>query len=131
MTNKVDCPGDKQIKLRKLDDYYENVLLRRSPFLLKIDVEGHELAALRGGLRMFEKEPPKYIFSEVTPGAMKKRGETAMQYFDFLWSYGYDVYRLSGGRLRQIVKFGPHPTEQIIDILAIHSSLNRSDIRST
>mmetsp|Transcript_59569 Transcript_59569/g.122062 ORF Transcript_59569/g.122062 Transcript_59569/m.122062 type:complete len:383 (+) Transcript_59569:97-1245(+) len=63
--------------------------------LIKIDVEGHELAALRSGERLFQKRnghtPPAYIVSEWSPKAMEALGYNPLDLLLFFADHNYQV----------------------------------------
>ena len=88
-----DCPEADKVLVKKLDDYIDVVLKGESPYMIKIDVEGHEMIAFEGGTKMFERDPPKLIFAEI----QHLRHEAEKKKFvDFFWSYNYTIYLVSG-----------------------------------
>jgi hypothetical protein len=62
--------------------------------LIKIDVEGHELAVLRGGVRVIENNLPVMLI-EVEP----RHNPRWRDVFSFLTVRGYQSYRRSDNRL--------------------------------
>ncbi len=67
-----------------LDDYCEQNALK--PSLIKIDVEGHELKVIKGGINTFAKYKPKIIL-ECESGQVGK--QAAMETFTHLLEIGY------------------------------------------
>jgi len=59
--------------------------------LLKIDVEGADYLVLGGAKRLFEMAPPQVVVIEVSSREREIR--------DFLWSYGYRLYRFDSRSL--------------------------------
>ncbi|HMP91025.1 MAG TPA: FkbM family methyltransferase [Kiritimatiellia bacterium] len=68
------------------------------PDFIKIDVEGHELAVIRGGANFFaRKQPPLLIEVASNPD---EAGTSASELFDLLGSHGYLAHVLDKGVLR-------------------------------
>lgn len=59
--------------------------------LLKLDVEGAELAALRGARRTLDRERPHLLF-ESTPSGLHAAGVKPRELFEHLGGCGYDVW---------------------------------------
>lgn len=68
---------------------------RRVTFV-KVDVEGHELAALRGAAGLLEAAPALLVEVSGDPDAA---GSAAAALFDLLASRGYSPFRMKDGRL--------------------------------
>ena len=79
--------GGKLIEACTLDE----VLTGRPVDLLKLDIEGHEFAALQGGLAFLKSRKPPIIF-ECGPVAITPHREAM---FDLLASLGYGVMTFS------------------------------------
>jgi len=78
------------VPLNKLDDLVDEV-----PYILKIDVEGHELAVLRGAAQMLARKPPIVIL-EFNPAMMEwSAHDDAYDLLELLDGYGYDLYDAS------------------------------------
>lgn len=58
---RLDGDGNTVVPSRKLDEIIPNPVPTR---LIKIDVEGHEPAVLRGAIRFFEKAQPDFVLIE-------------------------------------------------------------------
>lgn len=85
-----------QVGARSLDAWIET--LGGPPDVVKMDVEGAEVAALRGGRRVFSGElgkKPKVLLS-VHPAEMRQYGTAARDLQDILDAYGYDARTLEG-----------------------------------
>jgi FkbM family methyltransferase len=72
------------VPLKKLDDYFSEVA--RQNILIKIDVEGHECACLRGASRLITHCSPMIIFESFT--------ETRNELFGVFKQFGYHIYLL-------------------------------------
>jgi len=75
------------IRLLTLDDFSEHVGLDRLN-LIKMDIEGAELPALKGGIRMLQKFKP-YIIVEVQQETASQAGYNARDILSFLKPLGY------------------------------------------
>lgn len=78
-----------------LDDSLESCGFR--PSLIKIDVEGFELQALRGLKRCLEQLRPAVIL-ELTPAFLRQAGDSATALLQFMADLGYRCDTLVGGR---------------------------------
>lgn len=85
--------GSMHIKLRRLDDFLKKSVHVRA---LKIDVEGYELEALRGGREMLSRDKP-VIFIEFSPKIyIHDYNEKPIVLIDFLHNIGYSFFTLDG-----------------------------------
>lgn len=66
---------------------------------VKIDVEGAEVAVLRGMAGIMARRPPAWMFVEFSPGQLEGAGATAEAFWRLLETYGYDPYTVPGGAL--------------------------------
>lgn len=93
--------------------------------LMKIDVEGHEMAVLAGGRSTFERCKP-LVLCEVLPREFRseKHGSEVMEYFAEL---GYDSYAISE-KTKKLTPFmrGDAPTAGVKNYLLVHRE--RSDM---
>lgn len=69
-----------------LDEFLAHV--DGTPSLLKIDVEGSEVAVLRGARRLLERSPPAQLI-EVNPTTLAERGQTTASLFELLPMYEF------------------------------------------
>lgn len=72
-----------QVRVERLDE-----VLDGDVGLVKIDVEGGELAVLRGATRLLEECRP-LLAVEVIDGHLRRGGSSRAEVFDFLSGYGY------------------------------------------
>ena len=87
------------IDVRRLDDVFGD--LERLDFV-KIDVEGFELRALRGGEATLRRLRPSVLF-EVNDGALARAGTSGREVCDYLVGLDYTLHYLDRGRLRDYV----------------------------
>lgn len=59
--------------------------------VMKIDVEGSELNAVRGGVRLFEQHRVRHIISEFSPSMMREKKSDPYKYLKFFVSRGYKI----------------------------------------
>jgi FkbM family methyltransferase len=86
-----------EVEARALDDVLEHHGLQ--PALLKLDIEGGELAALRGASRLLASSAPPIITIEWNVAASAGMGHHPMEFLELLRVHGYDFYLDTGGRL--------------------------------
>eukprot|EP01024_Parvocaulis_polyphysoides_P046681 TRINITY_DN4406_c0_g2_i1.p1 TRINITY_DN4406_c0_g2~~TRINITY_DN4406_c0_g2_i1.p1 ORF type:complete len:363 (-),score=29.54 TRINITY_DN4406_c0_g2_i1:221-1309(-) len=86
---KNQCSEKGLVYLKTLDDYVEQNLRNQEVFMVKIDVEGHEIIAWQGGQNFLRENPPKYIFSEVSPKKLHDFGKKVTEYFEMMAKFGY------------------------------------------
>lgn len=84
------------------------------PTLIKIDIEGLELSALRGIFPALSARPP--VVCEVTPLFLERHQQSAAELFQFVRGLGYQVYRLQsaddGHTFCRSIETADHGTEQ-------------------
>lgn len=84
----------------------------RNVGFIKIDVEGHELAVLRGAARTIKRDRPNVLVEveeQHRPGALK-------DVFGFFDAYGYAGYFLLDGKLRPIAEFDPARHQDVANL---------------
>ncbi len=81
---------------------------------IKIDVEGHELAVLRGGERTIAREQPNLLIE----AEERHRPDAVASVSTFLLAYGYSGWFLSGRTLHPIAEFDPglHQNPEALDL---------------
>ncbi len=99
----IDFLHSETVKISTLDNYL--VGNPKSIAILKIDVEGHELAVLRGAINLFTSDrKPTIVQFEFGGACIDTR-----TYFKDLWKFfencGYDFYRIGKGKLHQISEY--------------------------
>lgn len=80
---------DEQVKSISLDEYFENNQLKEVD-LIKIDIEGHEFAALKGMSKILTYYHPD-ILVEVHTTNLKKHGSSEYEVINFLESFNYQT----------------------------------------
>jgi FkbM family methyltransferase len=88
----------------------------RGPNFIKIDVEGHELAVLRGGRETIVKYRPTLLLE---CEARHRPDSDVHPVFDLLESLGYEGTFFHQGRLRPLAEFDP----------AIHQHVDSNSVR--
>lgn len=101
--NPISGKKSEELDSTTLDAWYvtENI---ENIDLIKIDIEGSEVAALRGMknmLRQFQFPP---IFTEVNAFALALQGETPYSYFMQAEELGYNIYEKYDGKLYRYSK---------------------------
>ncbi|MCH8569159.1 MAG: FkbM family methyltransferase [Balneolales bacterium] len=66
--------------------------------MVKIDVEGHEMAVLQGMENLLEQQRVKQIFVEVCDGNLNIAGSSAKALTDYLESFGYSGHSIKTGK---------------------------------
>lgn len=80
-------------RIEVLGDFLEKTLNGVVPYLIKIDIEGYELLALKEATTYFEKYgKPKYIFAEFNVQWIKNMGLDPVKVMSWYWSLGYKCY---------------------------------------
>ena len=84
---------NKKVDVVTLDEYLSNII---NIDVLKIDVEGAELLAMKGGESLLRKFKP-LVLSEYHPEQLEKvSGCTGKDYIEFMSSVGYTATTLDG-----------------------------------
>ncbi|MFN9945735.1 MAG: FkbM family methyltransferase [Planctomycetota bacterium] len=89
-------PGATPVPVRRLDEALADV--PRLDFV-KVDSEGFELQALRGGEQTLRRHRPAVMF-ECNESALRRAGCSGSEVVAFLEGLGYRMHWLDGGRLR-------------------------------
>jgi FkbM family methyltransferase len=72
--------------------------------LIKLDIEGFEVRALKGAAETIRRCRP-YLVVEVNEGALNRQGSTGAELLDLIRSYGYSVENLYPGGLLHGAQF--------------------------
>lgn len=100
-----------EVPVLKLDDYFHNE--NRHIGAIKIDVEGHELAVIRGALKLIQKNKPVIVCESENQHISDGRVEDVVQY---ILDLGYDGWFVHRGKLKPIEEFNSN-IHQVNDIL--------------
>jgi len=101
----VEVSASEAVRVETLDRFCEEQGVERIDFL-KLDVEGHELAVLRGARRMLSEGRVSMIQFEFGPANIYSR----TYFYDFwtLLSGAYDIHRIVPKGLAPIAYYGEH-----------------------
>ncbi|HWS53721.1 MAG TPA: FkbM family methyltransferase [Pyrinomonadaceae bacterium] len=101
----VEVSASERVRVRTLDSFCEEEGVARIDFL-KLDVEGHELAVLRGARGMLEAGAVSIIQFEFGPANIYSR----TYFYDFwsLLSGRFDLYRIIPRGIVPIAYYGEH-----------------------
>jgi FkbM family methyltransferase len=92
------------VKTITLDDYFASQ--PAAPHIIKLDVEGAELLALRGAVRLLRVRQP-LLMLEVAKENLRAFGHTPEQLLDFLRQCNYRLYVLERARLKPLATDQP------------------------
>lgn len=94
------------IQTTTLDDYIKD---GERVDLLKLDIQGYELHALRGAARVLEQNPAINILLEFWPYGLKQAGSSSTALVDYLQSHGFTLHEISSSG---IVAFPSSPLSE-------------------
>ncbi|MGK7869557.1 FkbM family methyltransferase [Falsiroseomonas sp. E2-1-a20] len=106
--------ASEQVVTRTLDSILDEVGATRLD-LIKMDVEGLELAVLRGGAASLARLKPMIIF-EINAAAALEANGASHDVFDLLLAAGYRIHRAEAGRLVPVDR----QPDQHGNLLAVH-----------
>lgn len=86
------CGAAVEIMATTLDEWYASYGGPVS--LVKMDIEGAEHMAVRGGMRMFGQNRQIALFSEFYPTALRESGTNPAEYLDQLAQLGFAIYHV-------------------------------------
>jgi FkbM family methyltransferase len=89
MSKTRSSSGSIEIDTVRLDDFFGAD--SRPIDFIKIDVEGAELAAIRGMERLLQRSPSVSLITEFYPGWLASYGADAREYLKFLTGLGFSV----------------------------------------
>jgi FkbM family methyltransferase len=78
------------IKTRTLDAIIEHGNLQ-PPTIMKMDIEGAEILALKGMKRMFHNSPPRLLFFELHPKLLESFHSNSEEVFSLMAASGYKI----------------------------------------
>ena len=74
-----------------------DALVNQNIDVIKIDVEGSELHAVRSGARLFDEYDVRHIISEFSPNMMRDKKSDPYEYLKFFVSRGYNIRIVNDG----------------------------------
>jgi FkbM family methyltransferase len=109
-----------EVPLITLDSYMSENNIQKVDFI-KIDVEGSELAVLKGSPELFGSEDAPAMLIEINNDTYRSFGYSAKQIWDQLSEYGYDCFYTmnSGTKLTRMLNVDEF--EKLADIYAVHA----------
>jgi FkbM family methyltransferase len=87
-----------EVKIERFDDLQPN----SKPDFVKIDVQGHELAALAGMEHALSASPNVRVLFEFSPAALRKAGTAPELLLEFFRERGFALYETEGACLRTL-----------------------------
>jgi FkbM family methyltransferase len=87
-----------EVKVVRFDDVRPD----SEPDFVKIDVQGHELAALCGMERALSANPKVQVFFEFSPAALRRAETPPDLLLEFFRERGFELYETEGARLKRL-----------------------------
>jgi FkbM family methyltransferase len=87
-----------EVRVERFDDFQPESRLD----FVKIDVQGHELAALSGMERALSAKPNVQVLFEFAPAALRKAGTAPALLLEFFRERGFELYETEGARLKKL-----------------------------
>jgi FkbM family methyltransferase len=87
-----------EVEVARLDDF----LPVRTVQFIKLDVQGHELAALTGMQEVIASSPDVRVFFEFCPGGLRATNTPPESLLNFFRERGFDLYETEGGCVRSL-----------------------------
>lgn len=85
--------GNQAIRTIRVDVRVGDHVIEGAPRLIKIDVEGFELHALKGLTHTLERHRP-FLITELIEGHLVRAGTSVAEVSEFLFGLGYAAYRI-------------------------------------
>ena len=79
-----------EVSLTKLSNFFP-YLSNKNLALIKLDIEGGEVKAIEDGIEYIKKMHVPFIFSEFTPGLIKKHKSDPKKYLKYFTDNGYKI----------------------------------------
>jgi FkbM family methyltransferase len=86
-----------RVPMRSLDSEFLNVATKIT--FIKCDVEGHELAVVKGAERFFEQSKPAWLME--VGGNPDEEASAPYQLFNIMRNHGYEIFFFDGKALRR------------------------------
>ena len=87
-----------EVRVERFDDLYPD----SRPDFVKIDVQGHEFAALAGMERALSANPNLQVLFEFSPAGLRRAGTAPELLLAFFRDRGFDLYETEGACLKQL-----------------------------
>lgn len=97
LTNEIS-QSNIEVKTIYLDDYFKTQKIH----LIKIDIEGAELNALKGMKQLLQTQSP-YIIIELIEEQLNKFNSTCSEVYEFLLALGYNAFLKQGNNYLKII----------------------------
>lgn len=81
-----------RINTTTLDKYFSN---RKGVNVVKMDIQGSEMLALKGAIQLFKRSRKLKVFTEFWPKALRQAGSSATEYLNLLKRYRLELYEVS------------------------------------
>jgi FkbM family methyltransferase len=113
---------NEKVEVIAFDDWFKKSGLTKID-LIKLDIEGNELAALKGMSAVLENQKPALIV-EINPETLSQFGLKPLDIFNYLNQFNFDGFLISeNGRL---VHLNSNEVNQTINVLFIHKAKKNS-----
>ncbi len=86
-----------EVRVERFDDLQPE----SRPDFVKIDVQGHEFAALSGMERALAANPNTQVFFEFSPAGLRRAGTAPESLLAFFRERGFELYETEGARLKR------------------------------
>lgn len=114
-----------RVRALRLDDFCRDRGLDRLD-VVKIDVEGAEVAVLRGMRGLMAPRPPDWMLVEFSPEHLRRAGESPEAFWTAFAEHGYEFYLLADeGRAERIDDtdaFSEAHSRDVTNVVAVHRS---------
>ena len=80
-----------EVKTTTLDIYLKNEVKKPGKIVILMDIEGSEMRALKGAIKLFSKDKPVLI-AEINPAMLLASGHDYLELFNYLSSLGYESF---------------------------------------
>jgi FkbM family methyltransferase len=105
--------GAEEIQVTTLDSFWNN-LGKPKIDLIKIDVEGYELHALRGMKALLDAHPDIVLLLEVRDAFLRESGGSTADLYNFMLDHGFGAYDFHPRKGIWIANSTPHDGETVV-----------------